>query len=1109
MLIELSVIRNLATEPELVTEIRQGTIFSFVCARCHHAVEVPHPLLVYHPAKLPAMLFVAVPGVGRHDNQWMSSDLAQLVRAAEAMTEPPHIVWGELSTIGPIIEGWAPAARPPAAEPPAMGADDRFEDRRVARLFTDIEDLLESERGADVARAEEAIARAVALEAETTGAVRAKARSYRAYAEYSLGRMRGQRDLAGPIADFEAALPALRGAPDRVTLAVALNNLALMYFDQHHTGEAERWIERAIGLWHEGLDLLAPDDRTRRIAAYANLANAYATRRSGDLADNDARGISYGERALALVDRDESPNTWAIIHVNLGSHYLGSEYGDRYANLEQARAHLELADTVLRPETTPVEWALLQVNLGGCYQSRTAGSRADNLERALTCFGNALTVHRPDGDLTEWAAAQLGYAISLLERDVEPVELFEQEAIDLIREILDRVADSPDGPIATSCHAYLAGVYGSRVNSGAAGYADLAIEHGTRASRPTDRLAAPRHWGMLQSGLGLVHAKKAAPDIPAALACAERALAVLDRVAHPLEWGAAHLNKAVVHQIADDPALTVYHCEKALTSLTVHTAPNYCARAASMLGECHAAAGRWDGAADAFRLAATAFQHAYEESGRASARNALLRQAGVYHTSAAYALARCGDLAGAVEFAEAGRSFALRESLELDPATVDPLVDRTSPRYERYLAALATLRVAEVEVRAPHLAHARTTPQRARLADEHRLAERESARRAATEARAALAQTDRADLATIRGYLAGAAAACYLLSSPWGTALLTVRPAAGDPAVDLHPLTHDELMPSLFTSSAPGDGDGLLVGAMVGGDKIQQALAAFARTPIAAWLAERLPAGGEVVLVPLGYWSVVPFSLVAPPDTILVHAPSARVRQLCRIRAAQPTRRVPGVLGYADPHLLLAGAEVAEARAVAADGATVAGPGAKEALVALLDRYSDLHLAAHGVYGLDEPMNSAIWIGDEPLVLRELVERQLLAGVRLTFLSACQSGVTDVLTLRDEVIGLPSACLYSGAISVIATLWPVDDTATFLFVRRFYQEYGLDRDHRDGVAARALAEARNWLRCATAAEIIASLPVLPPALIQLRLRDPDYRPYADPVFWAPFVYVGA
>lgn len=94
MLIELRVIRSLALEPALVTEIRQGTIFTFVCGHCHNAIQQPHALLIYHPAKLPLMLFIPAPGSGRRDSQWAAVDFAQLVEAAEAMTELPHIGWG-------------------------------------------------------------------------------------------------------------------------------------------------------------------------------------------------------------------------------------------------------------------------------------------------------------------------------------------------------------------------------------------------------------------------------------------------------------------------------------------------------------------------------------------------------------------------------------------------------------------------------------------------------------------------------------------------------------------------------------------------------------------------------------------------------------------------------------------------------------------------------------------------------------------------------------------------------------------------------------------------------------------------------------------------------
>ena len=1160
MLTELRVIRNLALEPEIVTEIRQGTIFTFVCGHCHNAIQVPHALLIYHPAKLPAMLFIPVPGSSRRDSQWAGGDLAQLVRAAEAMTEPAHIAWGELNAVAPIIDQWMTevstggVAYVPEQEPSNSGdefgdlletinrrldstagyaqriqdietslteldtaygrhdesADERIRtilpilrDLRVALLFSWIEELLDPERGADRPKTEQALALATALEAETEGKDWAKARVYHGTAEYQRQLFAGGKDFTAAIAIAESAVPTLRAEMDHTMLAVALNNLALMCYRQHFAGDADSWIEQAIDRWREALDVIEPSNRMLRASALSNLEMAYDARISGEPAENDELSLDYAEQALATIDREQNPNMWAMVHNNLGFHYLTSEIGDRYANLERSKAELELAATVLRSDTTPTEWAKLQANLGACFQQRVAGNRADNIEQALICFGNALTVQRPEDNFAEWAQSQLGFATSLLERDIEPVDQFEQQAIDMIGKVLELIVGDPDGKIEADCHLHLGTLYAQRVNTGAIDFADVAIEHYTKASVYYSRQRHARHWGMMQSGLSLINAKKAQPDIAKALVNAESAITSIDRSRYPFEWGIAQLNKAIVHQIHDDPEHAIIHCRLALETLTVERAPNYCARAASVLGECHAEADQWPETAEAFSLAVTAFDYSYDESVRASARATLLGQASVYHTSAAYALVRCGEPARAITFAEAGRSFALRESLELDPTTVDPSIDQTSPEYQRYIAALATLRAAEAAMRAPELAHARVTGQQARLADEHRLAERESARRSAAEARARLARPRRADLATICEYTADSAAVCYVLSSPWGTAMLTVLPAEGTVGQRQHPLTHNELSALLFTTTEPRRGSGLLYGAMVGGDAIQQAIEVFARSAVAGWLREYMQGHAEIMIVPMGLWSVVPFSLVVPGVGI-TYAASAEIRHRCQTRAAQPTERRPGVLAYADSSLRLAGAEVEAVMAAFDDGVTIpARPAAKDELVAQLSHFRHLHLATHGIYALAEPMDSAILVGGRQLVMRELVEQQLLTGVRLAFLSACQSGMTDVLTRRDEVIGLPSACIYSGAIGVVATLWPVDDAATFLFVRRFYQEYRMDEP------ARALARTQIWLREVSAAEILAELPHLPAELSFLRFRPPGSKPFLDPVFWAPFVYVGA
>jgi tetratricopeptide (TPR) repeat protein len=607
-------------------------------------------------------------------------------------------------------------------------------------------------------------------------------------------------------------------------------------------------------------------------------------------------------------------------------------------------------------------------------------------------------------------------------------------------------------------------------------------------------------WGVMRSELALVKAKMAEPDRSGALAYANDAIDALPRNRFPFEWGVAQLNKGVVHQIAGDREQAVRHGELALAELTPARTPVLAVRAASMVGECHGEAGRWQQAAEAFRQAIVAFRYDYAESVRSSARTDLFRRASVQHTSAAYAAARAGDLEQAVVLAEDGRAFALREALELDPATVDPAVDHTSPEYAAYLRALETMRAAEAAVRTPWLAHARTTAAQARLEDEQRQSDLEAARRAAAEARTRLSTPAPTDVAAIRRYATGMDAAVYVLSTDWGSVMLTLRPATGEIEKREHPGTHGDLSALLFHDDGPGSGGGLLVGAMTGGDLMREAIEDLRRSAFADWLRDGLRGAGTAMIVPMGPWSAVPFNLFADNGTVLVQAVSAEVRHHCRTRLAWGTGRQPGVLAYADPRLPLAGREVE----ALGDGLVVPpGPKAKDELLAALPRFTHLHLATHGVYGMDEPAESSIRIGDDALLLRELIERQLLHGVRLAFLSACQTGISDILSARDEVVGLPSACIYSGAIGVVGTLWPVDDAATFLLVRTFYAAAA------DAEPPVALARARRWLRDVTAGEILREYVDLPPALDFLRLRPPADRPFRDPFFWAPFIYVGA
>jgi CHAT domain-containing protein len=81
---------------------------------------------------------------------------------------------------------------------------------------------------------------------------------------------------------------------------------------------------------------------------------------------------------------------------------------------------------------------------------------------------------------------------------------------------------------------------------------------------------------------------------------------------------------------------------------------------------------------------------------------------------------------------------------------------------------------------------------------------------------------------------------------------------------------------------------------------------------------------------------------------------------------------------------------------------------------------------------------------------------------RLVVLSTCESGIPRMHD-GGELTGLPNAFLLAGAKSVIASLWNVDDRATYLLMRYFYEAWagGCGAEPSPAVA---LAAARKKLK---------------------------------------------
>ena len=131
-----------------------------------------------------------------------------------------------------------------------------------------------------------------------------------------------------------------------------------------------------------------------------------------------------------------------------------------------------------------------------------------------------------------------------------------------------------------------------------------------------------------------------------------------------------------------------------------------------------------------------------------------------------------------------------------------------------------------------------------------------------------------------------------------------------------------------------------------------------------------------------------------------------------------------------------------------------------------------LHIATHGLFRHDNPLFSAIRLGDCHLSLQDLYRLPLSA--ELVTLSGCSTGLSVVVG-GDELMGLMRGLLFAGAHALLVTLWDVNDQTSARFMASFYRHLG-DGGDKAAAAGKAMRE----------------------------LREEFPHPY----YWAPFAVVG-
>lgn len=263
--------------------------------------------------------------------------------------------------------------------------------------------------------------------------------------------------------------------------------------------------------------------------------------------------------------------------------------------------------------------------------------------------------------------------------------------------------------------------------------------------------------------------------------------------------------------------------------------------------------------------------------------------------------------------------------------------------------------------------------------------------------------------------------------------------------------------------------------------------------PVARPLAALRPK--RLIVAPDGALETVPFALIAPEAETAV-LPSASA--LAAIRSARPAAPPRTLALLADPVL---SAEDPRAPGVRREGASLArlrfSRSEADQVSAIipwsvrkiaLDRdanraffegdlrgFGFLHLATHALAGARNPELSGLALSGGFLRLSEIYNLDLRA--KLVTLSACRSAAGTELP-GEGLMSLTRGFLYSGASSLLASLWDVDDRATAELMKRFYRAH--------------LVEGKPLAAALRSAQLSLS-------------REPGWE---HPYYWAAFVLQG-
>ncbi len=968
-------------------------------------------------------------------------------------------------------------------------------------------------------------------------------------------RIRGQKaeNLEKAISAYESALEVYTRTAYPEDWAGTQHNLATAYQTRIRGQKAEN-LEKAISALEAVLEVRIrtayPEDWA---GTQHNLANAYRDRIRGERAQNLEQAISAYKAVLEVYTRTAYADQWAMTQNNLGNAYRDCIRGERAQNLEQAISAYKAALEVYTRTAYPEDWAMTQNNLGTAYLYRIRGERAENLEQAISAYKAVLEVSTRTAYPEDWAGTQNDLAIAYGNRiRGERADNLEQAifALEAALEVRTRNAYPEDW--AMTQHN-LANAYFYRIRGERAENLEQAIFGYKAALEVSTRTAYPEDWAQTQNNLATAYHKRIrgerAENLKQAVICYRNALQIRTPEAFPiacLETG-RNLGNLGYEQGWWEIAIEGY-------TLAIEAVEQSC---------------EWVELPQRRQELMVDALDVYEKMVQAclNAQRLDLALTTGERSKSRTLVQMMTDASLEPKTATETQRQQL-QSLRRQLAALTVLLGQESPEQPHSATPPPDNSRGGSPLSPPGDVRSSVAQQRQQVIQQlnHLLAEINEPDFTLTQRVTPIALPEIQSLlddntAILEWYIGSKS------DSGFHTFILT----SGDIQVaSFTPEERDTL--NQWSNQYLQDYNQIRTASTR--EELTQRQQAWQThlTPRLQRLAEILrlpeilaklpPSCQNLILVPHRFLHLFPLHALPvwrQPDTEaqylqdvfpkgVSYVPSCQLLQRLHQRPGNPQGETLPLFAVQNPteNLPYADIEVEQIERpfhpntyILRNRAATKRAFSHPETVTKLRQSESLHFACHGTFNAANPLDSALILAPEEsvtapetspptptltlrdgrradittqgLTFREIVSQLELVNCRRVVLSACETGLIDASQLVEDYIGLPSAFLYAGTVTVISSLWSVDDLATALLMMRFY--WTIDRETLSMVEA--LQSAQTWLRTVSRPDLIRWLKEdlkVPKKLWQncdTRLRRSyPIVPFSGLHSWGAFCHIG-